>query len=636
MGVFGRIRESLSRTKQQIVERFDEIVRRADAPERRSRPIDVDTIEALEELLISADVGVAATERIIAAVRGSARSGASLRDLVKQEIRRVFAGGRAAGDRRPAPPTVTLIVGVNGTGKTTTVGKLANLLQERRAAAAHLRGRHVSRRRRRAARDLGDARRRRHGARARRRRSRGGRLRRHLVRQGEGTRSDARRHGRPPAHARQSDERAREDPPRRVARGARRAAGGAARARRDRRPERRSTQAREFTSVAGVNGIVLTKLDGTAKGGVAVAIAHDLKLPIRYVGVGEGIDDLVPFSRGRIRRRTVRGEVVSRRLDGMTPADYMDRARCFTPRRGGAAAPARIRWSARSSCRRTASWSARVITSAPASRTPRCTRSTMAGDRAHGRARCTARSSRAATSAAPARASTGSSRPASRASWRRSRIRIRSCSGRGFAYLRAHGVDVEVGLGAATATRLNQPFFTLMRERRPFVILKAATSLDGCIAEAPGRRDRADVGARPTATRTRSAPRSTPSASASGTILADDPLLTARGVYRERPLTRVVFDRRLRTPPDARVLSTREAGPVIIVTTAAGAARARRCAARSRRAAREIESRRTARSARRSSVWAQRGIGSLLLEGGAGIARGGVGRRRSSISCGST
>jgi fused signal recognition particle receptor len=55
-------------------------------------------------------------------------------------------------------------------------------------------------------------------------------------------------------------------------------------------------QAREFMSVAGVNGVVLTKLDGTAKGGVAVAIAHDLKLPIRYVGVGEGIEDLVPFS----------------------------------------------------------------------------------------------------------------------------------------------------------------------------------------------------------------------------------------------------------------------------------------------------------------------------------------------------
>ena len=55
-------------------------------------------------------------------------------------------------------------------------------------------------------------------------------------------------------------------------------------------------QAREFTTVAGVTGIVLTKLDGTAKGGIAVAIAHDLKLPIRYVGVGEGVDDLLKFS----------------------------------------------------------------------------------------------------------------------------------------------------------------------------------------------------------------------------------------------------------------------------------------------------------------------------------------------------
>jgi fused signal recognition particle receptor len=55
-------------------------------------------------------------------------------------------------------------------------------------------------------------------------------------------------------------------------------------------------QAREFTNVAGVTGIVLTKLDGTAKGGIAVAIAHDLNLPIRYVGVGEAVDDLLPFS----------------------------------------------------------------------------------------------------------------------------------------------------------------------------------------------------------------------------------------------------------------------------------------------------------------------------------------------------
>jgi len=54
-------------------------------------------------------------------------------------------------------------------------------------------------------------------------------------------------------------------------------------------------QAREFQQASGANGIVLTKLDGTAKGGVAVAIAHDLKLPIRFVGVGEGIEDFLPF-----------------------------------------------------------------------------------------------------------------------------------------------------------------------------------------------------------------------------------------------------------------------------------------------------------------------------------------------------
>src|SRR5256885_9820620 len=95
MGVLGRIRESLSRTKQQIADRFEELVRFADEPARRARPIDVETIDALEELLISADVGVAATGRIIAAVTARARNGQSLRDLVKQEIRDVFAAVEA-------------------------------------------------------------------------------------------------------------------------------------------------------------------------------------------------------------------------------------------------------------------------------------------------------------------------------------------------------------------------------------------------------------------------------------------------------------------------------------------------------------------------------------------------------------
>jgi hypothetical protein len=143
--------------------------------------------------------------------------------------------------------------------------------------------------------------------------------------------------------------------------------------------------------------------------------------------------------------------------------------------------------------------------------------------------------------------------------------------GRGFDYLRAHGIGVDVGIGADSAVALNQPFFTLVRERRPFVVLKAATSRDGRIAEAPGR---------PTALTSAAANRHAHRVRAEieaigvgiGTILADDPSLTARGAFRERPLTRVVFDRRLRTPPGARGFR-REAGPVIIMTTAEAARR---------------------------------------------------------------
>jgi fused signal recognition particle receptor len=294
MSVFGRIRESLTRTKQQIVDRFDEIVRQADAPERRSRPVDVDTIEALEELLISADIGVAATDRIITAVKARSRSGESLRELVKQEIRAVFD----SVDRPIAVvshPQVTLIVGVNGTGKTTTVGKLANLLkrsggQPLICAADTFRAAAVEQLEIWAGRAGVD-----------------------MVRAREGSDpaavvfdaiSSAKAKHRDPVlvdtagrlHTRVNlmNEL---DKIRRIA--AREVAGA---------PQEvllvldatvgqnGLAQAREITNAAGVNGIVLTKLDGTAKGGVAVAIANDLKLPIRYVGVGEGIEDLVQFS----------------------------------------------------------------------------------------------------------------------------------------------------------------------------------------------------------------------------------------------------------------------------------------------------------------------------------------------------
>jgi diaminohydroxyphosphoribosylaminopyrimidine deaminase/5-amino-6-(5-phosphoribosylamino)uracil reductase len=143
-------------------------------------------------------------------------------------------------------------------------------------------------------------------------------------------------------------------------------------------------------------------------------------------------------------------------------------------------------------------------------------------------------------------------------------------NGAGLAHLRARGLDVAIGVMREDARRQNRPFFTLMQRRRPFVTMKVALSRDGRMAAAPGvrtpltgaaanraiHRDRAEVDA---------------IAVGSGTILADDPALTARGAYRHRQLTRVIFDSRLRTPPSARLLSTLDAGPVIIISTPSAA-----------------------------------------------------------------
>jgi len=139
-------------------------------------------------------------------------------------------------------------------------------------------------------------------------------------------------------------------------------------------------------------------------------------------------------------------------------------------------------------------------------------------------------------------------------------------SGRGLAILRDHGIDVQVGIGRDEAVRLNQPFLIAVREHRPFVILKAATSLDGRLAAAAGERTQLTAAA---ADRHSHFLRAQVDAIGIGssTLLVDDPLLTARHVYRERPLTRVVFDRRLRASPEAQLFSTLSAGPVIIVAS---------------------------------------------------------------------
>jgi diaminohydroxyphosphoribosylaminopyrimidine deaminase/5-amino-6-(5-phosphoribosylamino)uracil reductase len=136
--------------------------------------------------------------------------------------------------------------------------------------------------------------------------------------------------------------------------------------------------------------------------------------------------------------------------------------------------------------------------------------------------------------------------------------------GRGLAYLRAHGVEVNVGVMREAAERLNAPFFTVMRLRRPFVTMKVALSREGFVAGPGGRRVQLTG---PAANRFIHRERAEVDAIAvgSGTVLIDDPALTPRGAYRTRPLVRVVFDRGLRTPPGARMLATAAAGPIIVI-----------------------------------------------------------------------
>ena len=297
MGLFDKLKLGLQKTSQQLkdrLDRLDEMVGLGGTPDARTREIDVETAENLEEILLMADVGVAASGEIVEAVRKRQRRGESLRELVKEEMLRVLESSTAT----PPPstkPHVILVVGVNGVGKTTTIGKLANQLrQEGRTtlicAADTFRAAAVDQLQIWADRAGVD-----------------------IVRAKEGSDPaavvfDAKT----AAKARQRDVVLVDTAGRlhtrtnlmneldKIRRVASREVPGA--------PhevllvldatvgQNGIAQAREFTNVAGVTGIVLTKLDGTAKGGVAVAIAHDLKLPIRYVGVGEAVDDLLPFS----------------------------------------------------------------------------------------------------------------------------------------------------------------------------------------------------------------------------------------------------------------------------------------------------------------------------------------------------
>ena len=277
-GLFGRLRESLGKSRRALTEQIQ--VAAFD-------PSDDASWERLEEALIYADVGVRATAELIR--RLEARQDLTdLNTALAEEIATLFGEPPTLNVREH--PAVILVVGVNGTGKTTTIGKLANKLREHgrtvtlgaadtfRAAAEEQLEIWAGRAQ---ARFVGG--------------ERGGDPAA-VAYDAVGSDSDVvivDTAGRLHTQANLMDELTK----------VRRVIAG----RRDGAPQEvllvvdattgqnGLQQARLFNDAVGVTGVALTKLDGSAKGGIAVAIAYELGLPVKLVGVGERLDDLRPF-----------------------------------------------------------------------------------------------------------------------------------------------------------------------------------------------------------------------------------------------------------------------------------------------------------------------------------------------------
>jgi len=289
-----KMKSAVTRTRENLSDRIDQAL-------AFTKQIDRDTLDELEAILISADLGTATTQEILGGLREKAdrkqiKDADELKGLIKQRIREIL-NSTPAKPARPAAgePEIVMVVGVNGTGKTTTIGKLAHALRSEgktvllcaadtfRAAAIEQLEIWGSRTgveviKTKPGGDpsavLFDAL---NAAKARGTDSvivdTAGRLhtKTGLMAELEKMKRTARRiiPGAPHEVLLVMD-----------------ATTG----------QNGLQQARQFTESAGVTGIVLTKLDGTAKGGVVVAISRELGLPVRYVGVGEKAGDLLPFS----------------------------------------------------------------------------------------------------------------------------------------------------------------------------------------------------------------------------------------------------------------------------------------------------------------------------------------------------
>ncbi len=291
----------IKKLKRGLLMTHTEFLERVGDSLKRTGPVEPAHLDRLEEALIAADAGVGLSVNLVNDLRKQVRNGRITNaDELRPEVRRrllkllVDAGTLGARPRTGEAPRVTLVVGVNGTGKTTTVAKLAKRLQEQGssvvlAAADTFRAAAVDQLKVWADRVSAPVVHQQEGAdpaavvfdAIAAARSRGydevlvdtaGRLhtRANLMKELEKVSKVAAREvaGAPHEVLLVLD--------------ATTGSNGI-------------EQAQRFGATAGVTGVVLTKLDGTAKGGVVLAIADTLKLPVRWIGVGEGVDDLLPF-----------------------------------------------------------------------------------------------------------------------------------------------------------------------------------------------------------------------------------------------------------------------------------------------------------------------------------------------------
>lgn len=287
-----RLKQGIQKTRAGLVDRVEDVI-------HGKKEIDADLLEELEYTLISADVGVRTAADILETIRQRVarhlvNDASELRQLIQEHLQGVLEASERPCVRPTEPPRVVMVVGVNGSGKTTTIGKLAQRLKEDGesvllCAADTFRAAAIEQLEVWAQRTGTD-----------------------LIRQSQGSDPSAvifdalhaakarrtgtlivdtagRLHTKDNLMAelekmRRTAVRVIPDAPHEVWLVMDATTG-----------QNGLEQARRFTESAGVTGLILTKLDGTAKGGIVVAIARELNLPIRYIGVGEQADDLLEF-----------------------------------------------------------------------------------------------------------------------------------------------------------------------------------------------------------------------------------------------------------------------------------------------------------------------------------------------------